>query len=159
MRTLPFDFDRTWTFGVPPDELWSVMTRTGDFPSWWSWLRRCETGGLAPGAVARCEVQAPLPYVLRFDVHVDRLEEGRLVETTVRGDLAGPARLEIERADGTASAARLAWSLDVRAPLLRSLAVVARPAMVWAHDRIVAVGVAQFERRALSGADGDGHAR
>ncbi|HEX4778161.1 MAG TPA: SRPBCC family protein [Acidimicrobiia bacterium] len=153
---MAFMFDRTWTFDVPPADLWSVMSRTDDFPRWWSWLRRCETDGLVPGALARCEVQAPLPYVLRFDVRVDRLEEGQLVETTVTGDLAGPARLEIDSADGAGSNARLAWALDVRAPLLRGLAAVARPAMLWAHDRVVAIGVAQFERRALSDRDGDG---
>jgi hypothetical protein len=33
--------------------------------------------------------------------------------------------------------------------VLRQLATVGRPAMVWAHDRVVAVGVEQFRRRAL----------
>jgi hypothetical protein len=48
------------------------------------------------------------------------------------------------------SHARLVWSLQLRNPVLRSLSVVARPAMVWAHDRVVELGVAQFERRALN---------
>ena len=46
-------------------------------------------------------------------------------------------------------AARLAWELDLRAPLLRSFARVARPAMAWAHDRIVERGLVQFEGHAL----------
>ena len=49
--------------------------------------------------------------------------------------------------------ARLAWELDLHAALLRSLAVVARPAMAWAHDRIVERGLAQFEGHALQGRD------
>jgi len=34
-------------------------------------------------------------------------------------------------------------------PLLRSFAVLARPAMAWAHDRIVERGLEQFEGHAL----------
>ena len=41
----------------------------------------------------------------------------------------------------------MAWTLDVRSSLLRPLATIARPAMAWAHDRIVERGLAQFEAR------------
>ncbi len=78
---------------------------------------------------------------------VDAEPDRRLV-TVVDGDLGGPARLELwPTADSTE--ARLAWELDVRAPLLRSFARVARPAMAWAHDRIVERGLLQFEGHAL----------
>jgi uncharacterized protein YndB with AHSA1/START domain len=145
----PFTFDRTWTFAVPPEKLWHTVGRTDEFPGWWSWLRELDADGLRPGTTARCVVQAPLPYTLRFDVRVLDAVEHRLVDTEVTGDLHGPARLEMgPRPEG--SHARLVWSLQLRNPVLRSLSVVARPAMVWAHDRVVELGVAQFERRALN---------
>ncbi len=71
----------------------------------------------------------------------------RLV-TTVDGDLQGPARLELRPADG-GTEARLAWEFELRAPLLRTLALLGRPAMAWAHDRIVERGLVQFEGHAL----------
>jgi predicted DNA repair protein MutK len=75
------------------------------------------------------------------------VEEERLV-TTVDGDLRGPARLDLRPvADGTE--ARLAWTFALQAPLLRALAVLGRPAMAWAHDRIVERGLVQFEGHAL----------
>jgi hypothetical protein len=37
----------------------------------------------------------------------------------------------------------------VQSPLLRPLATVARPALSWAHDRIVERGLDQFEAHAL----------
>jgi len=66
----------------------------------------------------------------------------------VTGDLQGPARLELSpSAHGTE--ARMAWTLDVRSSLLRPLATIARPALSWAHDRIVERGLVQFEAHAL----------
>ena len=66
----------------------------------------------------------------------------------VTGDLEGPARLELVSTPGGAQA-RLSWVLDVKSSLLRPLARVGRPALSWAHDRIVERGLAQFEVHAL----------
>jgi len=143
----PFMFDRTWVFDARPDEFFATVCRTDEFTQWWSWLRRLEIDGVRPGSRADCVIQAPLPYALHLTIAIDAVEEGRLIATRVDGDLHGPARLEITpHADGCT--ARLVWSLELRDPVLRSVAIVARPAMVWAHDRVVAAGVADFERRA-----------
>jgi hypothetical protein len=154
----PFRFDRRWTFPIPPDELWATVSRTDEYPAWWSWLRDFDTDGAADGlhegATARCVIRAPLPYALRFTVEVERVVEAALVDTRIRGDLEGPARLEIGPGeDSDTCTARLAWSLQLRDPVLRRFALVGRPAMAWAHDRVVEVGVRQFEQRALEGRD------
>ena len=148
----PFRFDRSWRFEVGREALWLVLARTDEFPRWWTWLRRFEVGsGLVDGAVARCVVRPPLPYVLRFDVAVERVVPAALVETTVSGDIEGPARLELS-GDGDRAEARLVWEVDVRDPLLRTAARVARPLMEWGHEWVVDTGVEQFRRRALDGA-------
>lgn len=147
----PFRFDRVWTLPVGSARLWELLGHTERYPQWWSWLRRFDADGLEAGSQARCTVQAPLPYALHFTVEVLRVEPGSVVETQVRGDLYGPARLEIV-GDEHISDVRLAWTVELRDPLLRRLALVTRPAMVWAHDRIVSVGVDQFRRNALDGA-------
>jgi hypothetical protein len=144
----PFLFDRTWWFPVLPEQFWAVLSRTGQYPAWWSWLREFEAEGFAAGSNARCTIQSPLPYALRCTIHVDEMRIAEAIVTTVSGDLQGPARLELNRVqDGCR--ARLVWSLSPGSRVLRSLARVGRPAMVWAHDRVVATGVDQFRRRAL----------
>ena len=152
----PFRFDRRWTFPVPPHELWATVSRTHEYPAWWSWLRDFDTDGRAEGlhegATARCVIRAPLPYALRFTVEVARVVEAELVDTHIRGDLDGPARLEIAPVDAGCTA-RLAWSLDLRDPVLRRFARLGRPAMAWAPDRVVDVGGRHFEQRALEGRD------
>jgi len=153
----PFRYDRSFDFRVPPGELWSVLARTDRYPEWWPWLRSFDGAALEEGAVARCVVQGPLPYSLRFDVVVECVVPEERVVTQVRGDLAGPAVLELgARSDG--SSARLTWTLELRDRLLRPLAMLTRPAMVWAHDRVIEVGLREFERVALDG-HGDGQVR
>jgi hypothetical protein len=144
----PFRFDRTWWFPVSPEELWAVLDETERYPSWWSWLREFETDGFAAGSNAYCMIQSPLPYALRCTIHVDEMRAPEAIITTVTGDLQGPARLEVHRA-AQGCTAQLVWSLTPGNLVLRQLARVGRPAMVWAHDRVVATGVDQFRRRAL----------
>jgi hypothetical protein len=152
----PFRFDRSWHFGVTPDELWATLAQSDRYREWWPWLREftIEGGGdaLVDGAVAHVVIQAPLPYQLRCTIRVEDATVEQRLTTRVSGDLAGPARLELQAVDG-GTEARLAWELDLRAPLLRSLALFGRPAMAWAHDRIVERGLAQFEGHALRDRD------
>ena len=152
----PFRFDRSWHFAVGPDELWATLARTDRYRDWWPWLRTFSLDGttdddtdtLSTGRVAHVAIQAPLPYQLHCTIRVDDAARDERLVTTVDGDLRGPARLELRPvADGTE--ARLAWSFEVQAPLLRTLAFFGRPAMAWAHDRIVERGLVQFEGHAL----------
>ncbi|MEX2100519.1 MAG: SRPBCC family protein [Acidimicrobiia bacterium] len=146
----PFRFDRAWLFAVAPEQLWTTFEQTDRYQGWWPWLKELTTqpGGLRAGNEARVVIQAPLPYQLRCVVRVDEAEPNRLLIATITGDLEGPARLELSPAQ-SGTEARLAWALEVRSSLLRPLASVARPALSWAHDRIVERGLVQFEQHAL----------
>lgn len=153
----PFRFDRAWHFEeVSPAELWTTLSRTDRYREWWPWLRTFAVDGadgdgddaLATGRTAEVVIQAPLPYQLRCTVQVDDAVRHERLVTTVEGDLQGPARLELRPVAG-GTEARLAWSFELRAPLLRTLALFGRPAMSWAHDRIVERGLVQFEGHAL----------
>lgn len=144
----PFVFDCTWDFPVPRRELWAQLRRTDRYTAWWPWLARCEVSGLHEGAVARCLVRPPLPYRLRFTVTLDTVVAPTRVVGTVAGDLGGEARLDLT-GDGDLTRVRLAWELTLANPMLRALASVARPAMLWGHDRVVTSGLRQFASQAL----------
>jgi uncharacterized protein YndB with AHSA1/START domain len=147
----PFRFDRTWTFPVAPDELWPVLTRTDEFRRWWPWLREFSGDGLVAGGRSHCVVRAPVPYTLNFTVTVVDVVPGERLEADVDGDLAGPARLEVEPApDGSGgSRVHLCWDVELHRPMLRAAARVGRPLMEWGHDWVVSTGVEQFRRQAL----------
>jgi hypothetical protein len=156
----PFRFDRSWHFEVSPAELWTTLSHTERYREWWPWLRTFAMDGagiddpdaLTTGRTAQVVIQAPLPYQLRCSIRVDDAVRNERLVTTVDGDLQGPARLELRAVDG-GTEARLAWEFELRATLLRTLAVVGRPAMAWAHDRIVERGLAQFAGHALEERD------
>jgi hypothetical protein len=146
----PFKFDRAWSFAVTPEELWTTLEQTDQYRVWWPWLREFRVDGDAfrAGSTANLVIQAPLPYQLRCAIQVDDVVRTQTLVAHVTGDLEGPATLELVPTPGGARA-RLSWELNVRSSLLRPLATVGRPALSWAHDRIVEHGLAQFEQHAL----------
>ncbi len=146
VRVAPFSFDRTWEFPVTPGVFWQTVSKPDDFPLWWGWLRTFESEGLSTGSRTDFVVQGPLPFKLHFVVVIDRIIEERRVDTTVSGDLDGPASLELEDEDDGCTA-RLRWRLEPRQPLLRRLARFSHPLLSWSHDQVVAMGVSQFRRR------------
>jgi uncharacterized protein YndB with AHSA1/START domain len=144
-RSAHFGFDRSWDFAVPPDRLWALLSDTGAYRAWWPWLRSFEPVPIRPGATTRCSIGSPLPYRLRLDIAVVDVAPAARVVAEVSGDVRGPARLEIT-AVPTGSSARLAWEVEVRRPVLRAAALVAKPLLQWGHDRVVRRGVEQFRR-------------
>jgi len=130
--------------------LWEALSRTDDYRSWWTWLRRFEGDGLVEGGRTDCVVRAPLPYSLRFAVTVRRVVPAELVDAEVTGDIEGPAHLEVSgTADG--SEVRLTWAVVVKDPMLRAGAVLGRPVMQWGHEWVVATGMTQFKKHAFDG--------
>jgi hypothetical protein len=133
---------------VPPATLWEALSRTEDYPRWWTWLRGFSGGALEEGRVTHCVVRAPLPYSLRFDVHVRSVDPGRSVDAHVTGDIAGPAALVVSsHPDG--SSARLTWTVELCSPFLRRASVIGRPVMQWGHEWVVDTGVQAFRRHAI----------
>src|SRR5690606_3926423 len=142
----PFGTRRALIAGADPATTWAAVERVARYPSWWRWLRyRDEPGPLAAGAVVRAVIRPPLPYRLRFRITVDEVVPCRHITATVDGDLTGPAGVRfLDHPQGTR--VELDWELRARRPLLRGLAVVARPVLEWGHDWVIETGVAEFER-------------
>jgi hypothetical protein len=144
----PFVYDQMFAFDVCADTLWNAVTDTDRYQQWWPWLVGFDLDALATGERAWCEIQAPLPYRLRFEVDLQDVTAPRTIQGHVVGDIEGPAAFTVSR-DGAGSRAHLAWELRVTRRLLAGLATIARPALLWGHDHIVEVGLRQFVTRAL----------
>jgi len=137
---------RRWRFDVAADRFWDRIAATDEYATWWPWLREFEAGdGLVAGERWRCRVAPPLPYSVRFDLTIVRIDGGRSIDATVSGDIEGDARLTVaERSAGCSVA--LASELRPVDPLLRTFARVARPMVVFGHDWILDEGLRQFVR-------------
>lgn len=140
--------DRRFVFAATPDELWSAFGATDRYQRWWPWLTSFDADQLAAGSEWRCAVKPPLPYTLRFTVHLHDVVATRRIAATVSGDIAGAAELDVLARDG-GSEVRLVSTL---APSRRAFAVVASMAGPLArrgHDWVLDTGARQFGERAL----------
>jgi hypothetical protein len=140
--------DRRHQFGVTPDDLWTAMVRVDAYQEWWPWLRHFEAGALESGATWSAVVQPPLPYRLRFDLHLGEVEAPRLVTADVTGDITGSARLEISSTP-TGSELHLISALAPTNTLLRAVTQVAGPIAHFGHEWVLDTGLRQFRDRAL----------
>lgn len=135
--------DRTYLFDRPRETVWNAIGRTDAYRTWWPWLRGFDADGLVPGAKWDCTVRPPLPYVLRFAVTIEDVDEPARISATVTGDLHGDANLALTPTSNGCSV-RLVSEL---APVGRPLGTVMRVAPWLArfgHDWVLDTGLRQF---------------
>ena len=139
---------RAFPLGASPDEVWSLIAQTHRFPSWWGWLDEFEADrpGLEPGAVLRGVVLPPVPYRLRVEVVLEHCQRPHRIDGRVTGDLQGDAQLRL-RPDDAGTLAEVEWTLEMRQAPMRVAARLARPLLLWGHDRVVEATVAGFRRQ------------
>jgi hypothetical protein len=117
-------------------------------------LRRFEGAALAAGEEWRCEVQPPVPYLVRFLVAIEDVEPAALVRAKVCGDVVGVSTLTLSDADAGCTA-----TLDSSlAPGNRGLRLVSRfaaPIARFGHDWVLDSGARQFITRAVEPLVGD----
>ena len=107
---------------------------------------RFDAAALAEGEEWRCQVQPPVPYVVRFGVTIGQVEAAALVRATVSGDVVGDATLTLEDAD-VGCATTLHSSLAPGNAALRLVSRFAAPVARFGHDWILDSGAHQFIAR------------
>jgi hypothetical protein len=141
------EYDRTFTFSAPVEQLWATMSRLECYPEWWSWLHEfsVEGAGLEAGSELHGVVVPPLPYRMRLDIVVDETVPERSIHAFVHGDLEGTARLDFE-CDGTATQVHATWTIEMMQRPMRLAARIGHPLLEWGHDRVVDATVEGFRR-------------
>jgi carbon monoxide dehydrogenase subunit G len=148
------DYRGTFRFTAPPATLWEKIERTGEFERWWGWLGdfHLDGPGLEAGSVLIGVVSPPLPYHMSIRVELERCVRPSLIEATVRGDLEGHGRLELNP-DGDATVASVAWRIEMMQRPMRAAARFASPLLRFGHDRVVDATVHGFRRQLAASAD------
>lgn len=147
----PFRSSRSWRIDAPTERVWAALADADRYADWWPFLRGLDTGeGFVDGAVWTCAVRPPLPYSVRFRVHLVRIVPGRSVRAAVSGDVTGDATLEVSP-EGDSTALALRSELRPSRPLLRGLSLVARPVARWGHDAVLDQGVERMVRLGVDG--------
>ncbi len=139
-----YRFLTTWLLDAPLDHVWHALYDTERWPEWWRGVRRVEKlrGGdeRGVGAVFRHHWRSALPYTVRFDVEVTRVECPHLLEGAARGELAGEGRWRLWDDGAGVTAVTYEWNVDTTRPWMNAVARLGRPVFGWNHDYVMRGG-------------------
>jgi uncharacterized protein YndB with AHSA1/START domain len=139
-QRLPFDADVA--------SVWNAMGKVDAYQQWWPWLRTFEANALAVGEIWKCVIVAPLRYTVSFTLKFDVVVPEQHIETSLRGDIAGGAWIDLEER-GDESDVWIRSTLAPTSPFLKMLSRVFYPVAKSGHDAIINQGAKQFQERAL----------
>lgn len=133
---------------LPREDVWTLISGVSEYRRWWPWLRVFDAAALAEGEEWRCQVQPPVPYLVRFRVVIEQVEAPKLVRAEVHGDVVGHATLALgETAEGCS--ATLRSSLAPGNTALQLISRFAAPVARFGHDWVLDSGARQFITRAI----------
>jgi hypothetical protein len=139
---------------LPRVEAWSLISDVSNYRTWWPWLRAFDAAALAPGEEWRCEVQPPVPYLVRFRVVIEDVATAVRVRASVVGDVVGAATLTFEDT-AVGCSATLESTLAPGNTALRMVSRFAGPIARFGHDWVLDSGARQFISRAVEPLVGD----
>jgi len=139
---------------LPREEVWSLISEVSEYRTWWPWLRVFDAVALASDQEWRCEVQPPMPYLVRFRVAIEDVEPAVSVRAKVGGDVVGVASLTLSDTD-IGCTATLDSSLAPGNRALRLVSRFAGPVARFGHDWVLDSGARQFIARAVEPLVGD----
>lgn len=125
-----YRFRTEWHLGAPRDEVFAVLAELDDYPAWWPEVRQVHR---LTAETRRLTCRSALPYDLDFTMwqSVNDPRAG-ILEASMDGDLEGFSRWTIS-ASSSGTLAVFDEEVIARKPLLRRLAVLARPAFTINH--------------------------
>ena len=145
-----FDFVTIWKVDAPIEVVWKAMYNVEEWPSWWKGVEIVEV--IAPGdanrigRITRNVWKSALPYRLRFDARVVRIEPMSLIEVRYSGELEGSGVMHFSH-DGRRTAFRHNWRVSTTKPWMNFLAPIARPFFSWNHKVLMDWGAEGLSKK------------
>jgi hypothetical protein len=130
--TRGYSFREEWTVDAEPGRVRDVLVDLERYPRWWREVRAVAKVS-DDDALVVC--RSVLPYDLELHLHAVH-RDADLLETAIGGDLVGHARYRISP-HGVGTRLRFEQDVDVSGPLLGLASRLARPVLVWNHDRMM----------------------
>ncbi|MCA1689833.1 MAG: SRPBCC family protein [Actinobacteria bacterium] len=137
-----YKFLTTWCVDAPVEQVWGILNETESYPEWWKGVQAVELlregDDQGVGQVSRFSWRSVLPYTLRFDMRVTRVERPHLIEGQATGELEGRGVWRLYGGNGTAVV--YDWQVRTTQAWMNVLGPVARPAFAWNHDLVMRQG-------------------
>jgi uncharacterized protein YndB with AHSA1/START domain len=141
-----------WDVDAPQAAVFQALADSTTYPEWWKpvYIEVTAEGPLAVGQVAQHHFKGQLPYTLRTESKIVRLEPPNVLEVDVVGDLTGRGTWTLTPRDGRVHV-RFDWVVVADRPLLRYLTPVLRPLFRWNHNWSVKRAIEGLEPYARPG--------
>ncbi|MEJ2857326.1 MULTISPECIES: SRPBCC family protein [unclassified Saccharothrix] len=122
----------------PPLDTFDVLADLGSYPKWWPEVR---TAHQIADKAAQLRCRSVLPYDLIFEAHHNTEDrKSGLLRATLVGDLEGTASWRILPEGRTGSRLVYTQEVEVTKPLVRRLALLARPLLKANHELMMRNG-------------------
>jgi hypothetical protein len=138
-----YSFLTTWILDAPRDAVWDAIYGIERWPDWWRGVERVEkleagsdNGGV--GALYRHEWRSVIPYPVRFETRITRVELPHLIEADADGELAGTGRWRFF--EGRETAVTYEWNVRTTRSWMNLVGPVARPVFRWNHNAVMHQG-------------------
>ena len=145
-----YSFVTLWRFRAPLADVWDLIYRSEQWPSWWRGVERVEKiepgDSEGVGGVQRYTWKSKLPYRLAFRMRLTRVEPMSVIEGEAIGELTGSGRWQLTQ-DGDATSVRYDWNVSTMKAWMNLLAPVARPLFKWNHDVVMNWGAEGLAKR------------
>jgi uncharacterized protein YndB with AHSA1/START domain len=137
-----YRFLTTWILDAPRERVWDAIYEIERWPEWWRGVRSVEKlePGDAEGVGARYrhEWRSVIPYPVRFETRITRLQPPHLIEAEAEGELAGTGRWRVF--DGHDTAVTYEWDVRTTRAWMNLAAPLARPIFRWNHNVVMHQG-------------------
>jgi hypothetical protein len=138
-----YRFLTTWLLEAPREQAWDTIDDVERWPEWWRGVVgvRLLHQGDADKVGSRYDIEwrSRLPYPVRFEFRVDRVERPGLMEGRADGELTGTGRWRLFEHDGV-TAVLYEWNVETTKAWMNVLAPLARPVFAWNHDVVMRWG-------------------
>jgi uncharacterized protein YndB with AHSA1/START domain len=138
-----YRFLTTWLVEAERERVFDLIWESERWPEWWPGVveaAEISVGGEdGIGRRGRYEWRSTIPYAVRFEVTMTRVQRPALLEGTATGELQGTGRWRLF-ATGDTTAVLYEWNVRTTKRWMNLIAPLAAPAFRWNHDRIMRSG-------------------
>jgi uncharacterized protein YndB with AHSA1/START domain len=143
-RRVEYRFLTTWLIAAPREPVWEVLEDAARWPEWWPGVVAMEE--VEPQRLYRAEWRSFVPYPVRFEFAVDRVEGPVAMAGRASGDLEGTGEWRLFEQDGV-TAVTYDWRVRATKRWMKLVGPVGRPMFEWNHDFIMRRGGAALAER------------
>ena len=137
-----YRFLTTWILAAAREPVWDAIYEIERWPSWWRGVRqvqKLESGdGDGVGSLYRHQWRSVVPYPVRFETRITKIERPHLIEAEADGELAGMGRWRFFGDRETA--VTYEWDVRTTRAWMNLAAPVARPIFRWNHNVVMHQG-------------------